>query len=227
MIQNITGVVFIIFHIICCVLVWTGINSHLLKVKRYLILPVIFVPVWGMICVLLLHFQIFFHQDKKREIGIEKMKINEEIYRSIIAPKEESDRNIVPLEEVLLIDEAAMRRDLLMNVLNDDPENYIDMLKQARMNDDVEVVHYAITGMVELSKEYESRLQNTSFSINAGMLNLSATVYTRRKIKDPSTMPTALTKIPPLPRIVPPISREASAMVTIPCPILISTDFCD
>ena len=62
MIQNITGVVFIIFHIICCVLVWTGINSHLLKVKRYLILPVIFVPVWGMICVLLLHFQIFFHQ---------------------------------------------------------------------------------------------------------------------------------------------------------------------
>lgn len=111
MIQNITGVVFIIFHIICCVLVWTGINSHLLKVKRYLILPVIFVPVWGMICVLLLHFQIFFHQDKKREIGIEKMKINEEIYRSIIAPKEESDRNIVPLEEVLLIDEAAMRRE--------------------------------------------------------------------------------------------------------------------
>ena len=52
-----------------------------------------------------------------------------------------------------------MRRDLIMNVLNDDPENYIDMLKQARMNDDVEVVHYAITGMVELSKEYESRLQ--------------------------------------------------------------------
>ena len=114
MIQNITGVVFIIFHIICCVLVWTGINSHLLKVKRYLILPVIFVPVWGMICVLLLHFQIFFHQDKKREIGIEKMKINEEIYRSIIAPKEESDRNIVPLEEVLLIDEAAMRTDLVI-----------------------------------------------------------------------------------------------------------------
>ena len=91
------------------------------------------------------------------------MKINEEIYRSIIAPKEESDRNIVPLEEVLLIDEAAMRRDLIMNVLNDDPENYIDMLKQARMNDDVEVVHYAITGMVELSKEYESRLQKIEY----------------------------------------------------------------
>ena len=50
-----------------------------------------------------------------------------------------------------------------MNILNDDPENYIDMLKQARMNDDVEVVHYAITGMVELSKEYESRLQKIEY----------------------------------------------------------------
>lgn len=32
-------------------------------------------------------------------------------------------------------------------------------MKQARMNEDVEVVHYAITAMVELSKEYDSKLQ--------------------------------------------------------------------
>ena len=31
--------------------------------------------------------------------------------------------------------------------------------KKARMNDDVEVVHYAITTMVELSKDYDYRLQ--------------------------------------------------------------------
>ena len=96
MIQNITGVVFIIFHIICCVLVWTGINSHLLKVKRYLILPVIFVPVWGMICVLLLHFQIFFHQDKKREIGIDQFKVKEAQKKLNMAMK-----NIASAEENL------------------------------------------------------------------------------------------------------------------------------
>ena len=67
----------------------------------------------------------------------------------------------------------------------------------------------------------------TSFSINAGMLNRRAIVYTRRKINDPSTIPTALTKIPPFPRRVPPIKREARAIVTIPCSILISTAFCD
>ena len=46
-----------------------------------------------------------------------------------------------------------------MDVLNDDPEEYMDILKQARMNEDLEVVHYAITAMVELSKEYDFRLQ--------------------------------------------------------------------
>lgn len=163
MTQDIIGFLFIILHIIWCILMWMGIKTHLLKVKRYLIFPVIFVPVWGTVCVLFLHFQIFFHKDNKREIGIEKMKINEEIYRSIIVPKEESDRNIVPLEEALLIDEAGQRRDLIMNVLNDDPKNYIDMLKQARMNEDVEVVHYAITGMVELAKEYENKLQKIEY----------------------------------------------------------------
>ena len=38
--------------------------------------------------------------------------------------------------------------------------------------------------------------EDTSFSINAGILNRSAMVYTRRKIKEPSTIP-ALTKNPP------------------------------
>ena len=46
-----------------------------------------------------------------------------------------------------------------MNVLNDNPGEYVELLKQARMNEDVEVVHYAITAMVELSKEYDYRLQ--------------------------------------------------------------------
>mgnify|MGYP000615194203 FL=1 len=58
-----------------------------------------------------------------------------------------------------MINEPGVRRELIMDVLNDDPEEYMDLLKQARMNEDVEVVHYAITAMVELSKEYDFCLQ--------------------------------------------------------------------
>lgn len=121
MIQTVLGVFLILLHIVCCVLVWLGIKTHLLKVKKYLMALVIFVPFWGTVCVLLLHLQMLTRRDNRIEPGV--------------------------------------RRELIMDVLNDDPEEYMDLLKQARMNEDVEVVHYAITAMVELSKEYDFCLQ--------------------------------------------------------------------
>ena len=159
MIQTVLGVFLILLHIVCCVLVWLGIKTHLLKVKKYLMTLVIFVPFWGTVCVLLLHLQMLTRRDNRIEPGVEKLRVNEEIYKNIFQAVSDTDKKIVPLEEALLINEPRVRRELIMDVLNDDPEEYMDLLKQARMNEDVEVVHYAITAMVELSKEYDFRLQ--------------------------------------------------------------------
>lgn len=159
MIQTVLGVFLILLHIVCCVLVWLGIKTHLLKVKKYLMALVIFVPFWGTVCVLLLHLQMLTRKDNRMEPGVEKLRVNEEIYKNIFQAVSDTDKKIVPLEEALLINEPRVRRELIMDVLNDDPEEYMDLLKQARMNEDVEVVHYAITAMVELSKEYDFRLQ--------------------------------------------------------------------
>lgn len=159
MIQTVLGVFLILLHIVCCVLVWLGIKTQLLKVKKYLMALVIFVPFWGTVCVLLLHLQMLTRRDNRIEPGVEKLRVNEEIYKNIFQAVSDTDRKIVPLEEALLINEPGVRRELIMDVLNDDPEEYMDLLKQARMNEDVEVVHYAITAMVELSKEYDFRLQ--------------------------------------------------------------------
>ena len=159
MIQTVLGVFLILLHIVCCVLVWLGIKTHLLKVKKYLMALVIFVPFWGTVCVLLLHLQMLTRRDNRMEPGVEKLRVNEEIYKNIFQAVSDTDKKIVPLEEALLINEPGVRRELIMDVLNDDPEEYMDLLKQARMNEDVEVVHYATTAMVELSKEYDFRLQ--------------------------------------------------------------------
>ena len=159
MIQIVVGIVLILLHIICCILVWVGICTHIINVKKYLMFPVVFVPVWGVLCVFILHFQIWIQSDQRKEAGVEKMKVNEEIYKNIFQSGTEQEGNIVPLEEALIVNEPELRRELIMNVLNDNPEEYVELLKQARMNEDVEVVHYAITAMVELSKEYDSKLQ--------------------------------------------------------------------
>ena len=159
MIRTVSGIVLLILHLTVCILIWAGIRSGMLKVKKYLIIPVIFVPVWGALSMLILHLQVFSKAENSRKIGIEKLQVNEEIYKNNFRLREENDHDIVPLEEALLINKPGVRRELIMDVLNDDPEEYMDILKQARMNEDVEVVHYAITAMVELSKEYDFRLQ--------------------------------------------------------------------
>ena len=45
-----------------------------------------------------------------------------------------------------------------MDILNDDPSKYIELLEKARMNEDVEVVHYAITAMDENLKNLNSNV---------------------------------------------------------------------
>lgn len=108
---------------------------------------------------LILHLQVFSKAENSRKIGIEKLQVNEEIYKNNFRLREENDHDIVPLEEALLINDPEKRRKLIIDILNDDPSKYIELLEKARMNEDVEVVHYAITAMVELSKDYDSKLQ--------------------------------------------------------------------
>lgn len=45
-----------------------------------------------------------------------------------------------------------------MDVLYDDPEGYVEQLQEASVNDDTEVVHYAVTALIELQKEFEQKL---------------------------------------------------------------------
>ena len=157
--QTISGLILLFIHLLICVLTWIGIWTHLLKGKRYLMVPVIFIPFFGVLCIGLLQLQIFLKKENSRPIGLEKLRINEEIYKNNVEVREKNDRDIVPLEEALLINEPELRRQLIMNILNDDPSRYMELLEKARLNEDVEVVHYAITAMVELSKDYDSRLQ--------------------------------------------------------------------
>ena len=87
---------------------------------------------------LLLHLQRLTKRDNRIEPGVEKLRVNEEIYKNIFQAASDMDEKIVPLEEALLINKPGIRRELIMDVLNDDPEEYMDILKQARMNEDVE-----------------------------------------------------------------------------------------
>ena len=65
----------------------------------------------------------------------------------------------MPLEEALIVNDSSQRRSLVMSILNDNPSHYIDVLSQARLNEDVEVVHYAATALAQISAKEDLALQ--------------------------------------------------------------------
>lgn len=147
-------------HFIVCLLVFLGIEMNVLKVHRYMFFVVLFLPFWGLLAVLILHFQILFEADDGIDVGVEKLKLESELYKSVTIDDKKNAKNTVPIEEALIINSPKERRTIIMDVLNDNPKEYIEFLQKAGNNEDTEVVHYAVTAMVEIAKENDYLLQD-------------------------------------------------------------------
>ena len=70
MIQIVVGIVLILLHIICCILVWVGICTHIINVKKYLMFPVVFFTGWGGLCLFILHFKNLIKTDNIKEVCV-------------------------------------------------------------------------------------------------------------------------------------------------------------
>lgn len=186
-------------HLAVILIVSFCINAHILKVEKYLIPAVIFIPVWGVAAVLTMHILAAVKQ-RRLDLEVEKLKVQDEIFklnipynemeRNSIVPLEDAlvlnDRKIrhgmmldvldevyqttevetesdqkaaVALEEALLINSNKLRRSMMLDVLTEGSNEYVEILDEARMNDDVDVVHFATTAMSEISKESDLQLQ--------------------------------------------------------------------
>ena len=154
------AIILLAVHLIISVLVFLGIQFHILKVHKYMFFVVLLMPFWGVLTVLVLHFQILFHADDGIDVGVEKLKLESELYKSVTVDEKKTAANTVPIEEALVVNSAKERRTIIMDVLNDNPKEYIEFLQKAGNNEDTEVVHYAVTAMVEISKENDYKLQD-------------------------------------------------------------------
>lgn len=151
--------IFIVLHCLICLLVYLFMRIGLLKSSRMIITLVILIPVFGLCCLIVLEWESRGNMEAKKEAGIEKLKINDEIHRSILMEEDSAGNLVVPLQEALIMNDASVRRQLMMDIMYDDTREYVDTLLEARMNDDTEVVHYATTAMVELQKKFDKELQ--------------------------------------------------------------------
>ncbi len=153
------GVFLLVVHLLICLTVYLLTRFHVLRSSQLVLAIVLLVPLWGLLCLVVLELQVRLRKEGGREVDLEKMLVNDEIHRSILMDEDTGADQVVPLEEALLVNDATTRRDLMMEVMYADPGDYVSQLQAARMNDDTEVVHYAVTALVELQKEYDLQFQ--------------------------------------------------------------------
>lgn len=152
------GILIVVLHVIVCLVMYLLMRAGLLKIDRPLFCVIIFIPLWGELCALMMHFETVAGRDGRKTDLLENMrKGHEEKWEALTA--EDENKEVASLEDVLLINDPSVRRSLILDLLMQDTLEYIPILNQARMNDDVEVVHYATTAMAELEKDFGLRLQ--------------------------------------------------------------------
>ncbi|MCD7834093.1 MAG: hypothetical protein LUH00_08910 [Lachnospiraceae bacterium] len=150
---------FLIIHLLICLLLYVLMRIHILRCSRMIMPLAVFVPVWGIGTLLVLEIRTRGKGEIREEVGIEKLLNNDEVYRSILMEEDTTEDRVVPLEEALLINDPSMRRELMLDIMYDDPEKYSDQLLSARTNDDTEVVHYAVTALAQMQTRYDVQFQ--------------------------------------------------------------------
>lgn len=156
---SVIAVILVLLHLLVCFLLWEISRTGVLQVKGYYLPFMLLVPIWGPLSVVILYGRNAAFGEKRKIPGIEKLRINEELHRNILVESRENDYAAVPLEEALLVNDAAEKRKLILSILTENPVPYYELLQQARMNEDSEVVHYAATAMAKISKEADLELQ--------------------------------------------------------------------
>ncbi|UFJ41047.1 hypothetical protein LOK74_00335 [Brevibacillus humidisoli] len=69
---------------------------------------------------------------------------------------------IVPLEEVLVVNDFQTRRRIILDALKEDSLELVPFLAKAVRNEDTETSHYAVTAMVEMKRTMMTQLQRCS-----------------------------------------------------------------
>lgn len=159
MISLVIAVLLVIIHALVCLVLWTLMKLGLLPVRGHMLAVMVLVPLWGPLLVLLLCARSRAFGDASRASTLESLRLKDDIRRGVQVQRREGDAGVVPLEEALIVNDPAERRRLMLSMLTEEPDAYLAQLQAAKLNDDVEVAHYAATAVAQISKESDLKLQ--------------------------------------------------------------------
>ena len=130
---------------------------------------VLLIPVFGIICMM---FAGMTSHSQRVTNASELSTYSHSGYTKIDIDEADKPGAVVPLEEAILINDAQTRRKVMINILHREPAQYLDLLKVARLNEDVEVTHYATTTIIEIQRGFELEIQHKASLVKSNPFDI-------------------------------------------------------
>lgn len=167
MLPTLILVVLLLGHLFISYVLYRQMLARNILISPVLWIPILLLPYIGPLAVAIAYYLMSNRARRQQiEVGIEEslaledhsLELEVEEEDSIDLRASEDVRQWVPIEEALLLNDSITKRELMMSMLKDQPSNVVALLQEARMNEDVEVVHYATVMLAELHKDYDLKV---------------------------------------------------------------------
>lgn len=114
-------------------------------------------PIVGICFFLLAH--IFYLLFFSEPVDLEDVIFSKERVRSFVHADEESERNMVPLEEAIEVTDTEGLRNLMMNIVRGDIKKSLAAIALALNSEDTETAHYAASVLQDALNEFRTTVQ--------------------------------------------------------------------
>jgi len=151
---------FIFLHIVLSAICIYFILSGKFFLRREYIIPVLLLPIFGPLMVLVVERMNVSGKQGTKPLDIEPESEEDILWKALKSYHEKG--NIVPLEEAILINDVRTRRKYMLETLYGDPLKYLDILMLAKNNEDVETSHYATTTISQAQRGFQIAVQELS-----------------------------------------------------------------
>lgn len=150
--------IYCIVHLVLCALICLALRLRWLRFSEQMMPMILLVPVFGVLTAIAAEIIVRTGKNGSRDITLEDPHLE---YADLRLQSIDRDRHgqVIPIQEALRINNAETRRSLILEIIRQDPKDYIRQLQEACSDSDLEVSHYASTAMMEIQREYELSTQ--------------------------------------------------------------------
>ncbi len=143
----VNAVVSMLYFVMCL----THVSVH----SPSIVLLLLLLPGTGVLAALVADILHSAGKDGERGINAERFALEDKIYGRVEVAQAQ---DIIPLTDALIIDSKETRRNIMMEILHKDPEQFTEQLKRVLDVDDTEMVHYSVTTIVEMRAQFDNAL---------------------------------------------------------------------